>query len=160
VLQILEALATSSNNKVFIEKLKNELASNAEPGRKDILVTARKALRYVISETSNEKLQLQQWVTNYIDEIQPKYSSHLYSESNKKATGIKEVKATYDDDAKDVDGRIVIRDNFDYIFGSNPNTLVFGEDSGNIGDVNQGLEGLQEKYGELRVADVGMRYNI
>ena len=157
LLVILEALAVSSSNKVFITKLKNELASNNEPIRKDIMIASRKALRYVISETSPEKERLQQWVTNYISEIQPKYSSHLYSETNKKATIIEEVKAAYNDDAEDVDGRIIIRDNFDYIFGNNPDALIFGEDSGNIGDVNQGLEGLQEKYGELRVSDVGIR---
>jgi pyruvate/2-oxoglutarate/acetoin dehydrogenase E1 component len=67
------------------------------------------------------------------------------------------VKPTYDNDAKDVDGRIVLRDNFDHIFSKYPEALVFGEDSGAIGDVNQGLEGLQEKYGELRISDTGIR---
>ena len=157
VLHILKMLANSSSNRVFINKLRNELALNTEPIRKDILIAARKALRYVISETSNEKQQLQQWITNYIEKVQLKYSSHLHSESDKRVINIQEVKPTYTEDVQEVDGRIIIRNNFDAIFGNYPEALIFGEDSGNIGDVNQGLEGLQEKYGELRVADVGIR---
>ena len=56
-----------------------------------------------------------------------------------------------------MDGRVIIRDNFDAIFSKYPEVLIFGEDSGEIGDVNQGLEGMQEKYGKLRVADAGIR---
>ncbi|EMQ94275.1 Branched-chain alpha-keto acid dehydrogenase [Xanthomarina gelatinilytica] len=157
LLDILEQVANSSNNKVFINKLKNDLADIKEPIRKDILSTARKALRYVVSESSSEKNQLTQWINAYIETVQPKYSSHLYSESPKSALNVKEVKPTYNDKSEEVDARLVIRDNFDAIFSKYPETLVFGEDAGHIGDVNQGLEGMQEKYGELRVSDVGIR---
>ncbi|MCX7547745.1 thiamine pyrophosphate-dependent enzyme [Xanthomarina sp. F1114] len=157
LLALLETIANSSANNVFITKLKNDLAEIKEPIRKDILSTARKVLRYVVSETSAEKTQLVNWINSYFEEIQPKYSSYLYSESPKSALNIKEVKPTYDDNSEEVDARLVIRDNFDAIFGKYPETLVFGEDAGHIGDVNQGLEGMQEKYGELRVSDVGIR---
>ena len=157
LLDILEQVANSSNNKVFINKLKNDLADIKEPIRKDILSTARKALRYVVNESSLEKNQLTQWINAYIETVQPKYSSHLYSESPKSALNVKEVKPTYNDKSEEVDARLVIRDNFDAIFNKYPETLVFGEDAGHIGDVNQGLEGMQEKYGELRVSDVGIR---
>lgn len=150
-------LAKSSVNKVFINKLLDELNAIAEPLRKDILSTTRKALRYVTSESSEARLQLQEWINSYLGEVQPKYSSHLYSESHQNPILIDEVVATYNNNAEEVDGRIIIRDNFDAIFSKYPESLVFGEDSGNIGDVNQGLEGMQEKYGELRVADVGIR---
>src|SRR5699024_7823341 len=142
-------LAENSSNKNFIEKIKEDLQAIKEPLRKDILSAARKTLRYVISENSPEKKQLQDWISNYYELIQPKYSAHLYSEAAKNATTVKEVLPTYDNDAEEVDGRIVIRDNFDAIFKKHPDTLIFGEDTGEIGDVNQGLEGLQEKYGEL-----------
>ncbi|HBY70145.1 MAG TPA: transketolase, partial [Flavobacteriaceae bacterium] len=154
---LLGNLAESSQNKNFIEKIKNDLASDTEPLRKTILVAARKALRYVTTEDSSEKRQLIDWIENYYELIQPKYSAHLYSEAEENAKTISEVKPEYDDDAKDVDGRMVLRDNFDAIFSKHPDTLIFGEDSGEIGDVNQGLEGMQEKYGALRVADVGIR---
>ncbi|MCT8341085.1 thiamine pyrophosphate-dependent enzyme [Flavobacteriaceae bacterium TK19130] len=157
LLSLLEKVAANSQNKNFINKLKDELASDKEPLRKDILGTARKVLRYLVSEDSQEKKQLIQWIDAYYEKIQPKYSAHLYSEANNKATTIEAVAPKYDDNAKDVDGRVVLRDNFDAIFDKHPETLIFGEDSGEIGDVNQGLEGMQEKYGALRVADAGIR---
>jgi pyruvate/2-oxoglutarate/acetoin dehydrogenase E1 component/TPP-dependent pyruvate/acetoin dehydrogenase alpha subunit len=156
-LMLLDQLAASSSNGVFISKLRNDLAELDEPLRRDILSTLRKALRYVVSESSSEKSVLQNWINTYIDTIQPKYSSHLHSESSLNALNQSEVKPTYDSNAQDVDGRVVLRENFDAIFGNYPEALIFGEDAGYIGDVNQGLEGLQEKYGELRVSDTGIR---
>jgi pyruvate/2-oxoglutarate/acetoin dehydrogenase E1 component/TPP-dependent pyruvate/acetoin dehydrogenase alpha subunit len=153
----LMALSQSSPNGVFINKLINDLKDIDEPLRKDILSASRKALRYVVGETSNAKAALQNWINSYILEIQPKYSSHLHSESSLAAEHQKEVAPEYDKDAPSVDGRVVLRDNFEAIFHKHPNALVFGEDSGHIGDVNQGLEGLQEKFGKLRIADAGIR---
>lgn len=154
---LLGNLADSSSNKNFIEKIKNDLASEKEPARRDILGSARKALRYVVNEDSTEKKQLQGWIGNYYEIIQPKYSAHLYSEEKENATTIKEVVPTYDSNSEEVDGRVVLRDNFDAIFQKYPESLIFGEDAGKIGDVNQGLEGMQEKHGKLRVADSGIR---
>jgi pyruvate/2-oxoglutarate/acetoin dehydrogenase E1 component/TPP-dependent pyruvate/acetoin dehydrogenase alpha subunit len=155
--RLLVNAADKSGNKPFINKIVNDLNANEEPIRKDIISAARKVLRYVAHDTSEEKQRLADWVNSYFEKHQPKYSSHLYSESTENATNIKEVPPTYDDDALSVDGRIIIRDNFDAIFNKYPEALIFGEDSGNIGDVNQGLEGLQKKYGEFRVADTGIR---
>lgn len=155
IVALLEKIATSSVNKVFIQKYAADLNSIKEPIRKDILTTARKVLRMIVKE--NSKTELSEWITNYIKKIQPKFSSHLFSESNTTAFSIKEVLPTYDENAEEADARVILRDNFDVIFTKYPNTLIFGEDAGNIGDVNQGLEGMQKKYGILRVADVGIR---
>lgn len=152
---LLQSIAKESTNKVFIEKYTNDLASIKEPIRKDILTTARKVLRLIINEATRETLA--SWITSYIEKIQPKFSSHLYSQSDKNVFSVKEVLPTYDDTNEEVDARLILRDNFDAIFDKYPETVIFGEDSGNIGDVNQGLEGMQEKYGELRVADAGIR---
>ena len=157
LISVLNTVSKSSTNGIFISKIKDNLASIEEPARKDILSNARKALRHTLGDNPANKQQLNHWVDKYFAAIQPKYSSHLYSETDKSNILIKEVKASYDEDAKQVDGRIIIRDNFDVIFKNHPEALVFGEDTGNIGDVNQGLEGLQEKYGELRIADAGIR---
>lgn len=156
-LTLLSNLAESSANKTFIEKIKNDLAAESEPLRRSIAAATRKALRYVVSEDSSEKRQLQDWINNYFERIQPKYSAHLYSEAEENAKTISEVKPTYNDGAEEVDGRVVLRDNFDALFNKHPEALIFGEDAGEIGDVNQGLEGMQEKYGELRVSDAGIR---
>ena len=152
---LLESIANRSENKVFVEKFSNDLKAIKEPNRKDILTTARKVLRMISTESS--KPELANWIKNYFLKIQPKFSSHLYSTSDKNIFTAKEVLPTYDQNAEDADGRMILRDNFDALFTKYPEVLVFGEDAGNIGDVNQGLDGMQEKYGELRVADVGIR---
>ena len=156
-LQQLKAVEAKSANKNFITPLVNALASKEEPIRKDILEATRKALRYVVKENFAEKMALQQWVNTYIDKIQPKYSDHLYNDFESKVTNIEEVLPEYQDNTETVDGRVIIRDNFEQIFNRVPEALIFGEDSGKIGDVNQGLEGLQEKFGEIRISDAGIR---
>ena len=156
-LLLLENLVENSTNKEALEKLKTTLALYKEPLRKDIIAAARKALRFVRNEESTEKKQLLDWISNFYETVQPKYSAHLYSEAEHNAKTIKEVLPNYGEDAEEVDGRIILRDNFDAIFDKHPNVLIFGEDTGTIGDVNQGLEGMQQKYGETRVADSGIR---
>ncbi|WP_290697167.1 thiamine pyrophosphate-dependent enzyme [Lacinutrix sp.] len=154
---IITQVAAASTNRVFIEKINNDLTAITEPARKDLVSAARRVLRYVVSENSSAKTQLTDWIDGYFKLIQPKYSSHLHNETITAAKNIKEVLPLYDANNEDVDGRVVLRDNFDAIFSKYPESLIFGEDAGNIGDVNQGLEGLQEKYGELRIADAGIR---
>ena len=157
VLSLMDKIADDSSNKVFIEKLINDLSGYNEPSRKDVFYAARKCLRLARNDQSSIKSNLSAWVKKEKDINTNRYSSHLYSTSELASLKIEEVLPIYNDDAKDVDGRIIIRDNFDAIFKNKPETLVFGEDSGKIGDVNQGLEGMQEKYGELRVSDTGIR---
>jgi len=154
---LIENAAEASPNKNFIKKLSNDLQAIAEPLRKDIISTARRALRYLAGEDRPEVRQLKDWAHNYFELIQPRYSAHLYSETASRATNIEEVLPTYDPQAEEVDGRVVLKNNFEAIFKNRPETLVFGEDSGEIGDVNQGLEGLQEKFGPLRISDTGIR---
>jgi len=155
LIEVLNQVASSSANKVFIEKMIADLSSIKEPIRKDNLTTARKILRMVIGEAGQNALAA--WIQNYTNEIQPKFSSHLMSQSAGKAENVEEILPVYDESSEMVDARLIIRNNFDKIFETYPETLIFGEDSGNIGDVNQGLEGLQEKYGEARVSDAGIR---
>lgn len=151
---ILNQVAQNSDNKVFIEKYSSELAAIKEPIRKDILVTVRKVLRLL---SNDSRVVLANWITNYTAKIQPKYSGNLFSESQYSVKHVIEVMPEYDEQAEEVDARLVLRDNFDALFTKYPETLIFGEDSGTIGDVNQGLEGMQDKYGIHRVADAGIR---
>ncbi len=157
LLGLLKSLAESSPNKTFINKLINDLIAVEEPLKRHLLITARKALRYVLGEEHPSRITLQKWVQKYMEEKQPLYSSHLYSELPGNATRIEEVAPVYGPEPREVDGRIILRDNFDLLFSRYPQVLIFGEDSGAIGDVNQGLEGMQKKYGPLRVADTGIR---
>ena len=157
LIQLLENLASKSKNKAFISKLKNDLAEIPDPTRKDNLSTARKVAVYVREENCYEKTQLHNWIQNYSKLEQHRFSSHLYSSTSQNVFHVKEELPTYDENAELVDGRIIIRENFDVLFSKYNNLFIFGEDSGNIGDVNQGLVGLQEKYGKLRVSDTGIR---
>jgi len=155
LVNVLKTIAEQSPNKVFIDKYINDLSGIKEPIRKELLIAARKVLRMIIKEAG--KSTLSTWITTYTEKIQPKFSSHLFSQSDKNVFSVSEVLPEYGDSNEEVDGRMVIRDNFDALFSKYPGTLVFGEDCGHIGDVNQGLEGMQEKYGDFRVCDAGIR---
>ncbi|UWX61175.1 thiamine pyrophosphate-dependent enzyme [Chryseobacterium oranimense] len=132
----------------------NKLVSKA---KKDVFHLTRKVLLATRGTNSAERAQLMQKYNEIFETEKDNYSSHLYSQSQWKAENVKEIKPVFSDSSEEVDGRVVVRNNFDKIFEKYPQTLVFGEDAGNIGDVNQGLEGMQEKYGDVRVADTGIR---
>lgn len=156
LVQLLEKIGPTSKNSDRILKLKTNLSTIKSPLKKEILSTARKVLRLVVNESS--KPELSNWITNFFDVNQPKFSNTLFSESNLNVFSVKEVLPQYEENAKEeTDGRMILRDNFNVLFTKYPEVLIFGEDAGSIGDVNQGLVGLQEKFGELRVADVGIR---
>ena len=153
LVKLLENTASSSANSNFINSIKKEIAGIKEPLKKDLVSAGRKCLRYLIGEDNSDKSALINWLNDFDQRAHEDYASYLYKEEDTHL----EVLPTYDDEAEDVDARIILRDNFDTIFGNRPDTLIFGEDSGEIGDVNQGLEGLQKKYGEFRVSDTGIR---
>ena len=151
----------------FVEAIKNQnievsnLIENfnkiISKSKKDVFYLVRQALLVSRSQNSTERNALKLKYEEIFKIEKNNYSSHLYSESEWKATNVKEVKPIYSNTSEEVDGRVVVRNNFDKIFEKYPEALIFGEDAGNIGDVNQGLEGLQEKYGEVRIADTGIR---
>ncbi|WP_392420323.1 thiamine pyrophosphate-dependent enzyme [Capnocytophaga canis] len=158
LIEIIELSVNESfKNYDAVQSIKNHLASISTISRRDVASAARRVLRYVATETTTNAETLRSWINDYFAENQPKYSSHLYIENEKNPTLVTEVKPIYKENAELVDARVVLRENFDGLFAKYPNLLIFGEDTGNIGDVNQGLEGLQKKYGELRVADTGIR---
>ena len=125
--------------------------------RKKIASFARKSLRVLRKHPHSQTEKLQSWIANYFEETHPKFSGSLYNETKTSSLAVKKVEVSYDDEAPKVDGRIILRDNFKALFEKYDNLLVFGEDSGKIGDVNQGLEGLQSLFGAERVADRGIR---
>ncbi len=139
--------------------LSHDLKRIMHPIRKDIQSTAKRIMRN-LCQTCPARKELQEamssWIKNYRDENYERYSSKLYNESDRSALKVKAVPVELEKDIQ-VNGREIIRDNFDALFASDPRIVTFGEDSGRIGDVNKGLEGLQEKYGQLRVTDTGIR---
>ena len=125
--------------------------------RRDYMSKARRLIGMIAHEEIPEKTTLRNFINRINSENFDRYNTKLYNETSTSVHNVDEVKPTYDSDAELVDGRIIIRDNFHYIFEAIPEAMIFGEDVGKIGGVNQGCEGLQEKFGELRVADTGIR---
>ncbi|MFZ1618201.1 MAG: thiamine pyrophosphate-dependent enzyme [Flavobacteriales bacterium] len=134
-----------------------ELRTALDPERKDIMSIARRALLEADLAGADAE-DLRAWINTANVANSDRYSSHLYSQSAKSCLKVPEVLVEYGED-EEVDGRIIIRDNFAALFEKDPLLLTFGEDTGFIGDVNQGMEGMQARFGELRVSDVGIREN-
>ena len=133
-----------------------ELLAIKEPNRRDIHTLVRKALRATAGEESVARAALTAWLDEQQMINNSRYGAHLYSNSVRKTANILPQQVEYADE-KLVDGREILRDNFDAILSRYSEVMIFGEDSGKIGGVNQGLEGLQAKYGEHRVFDTGIR---
>ena len=154
---LLSSLAEETGDEEVSAKAAH-LKTIKEPLRRDIIEVARFALRSVRNrQDSKVRGQLQSWISDKAAESKEQYNSWLTTENEGSALKIEPVKPIYGEEVKHVDGREILRDNFDKILETNPLFLTFGEDSGGIGGVNQTLEGLQKKYGEIRVADTGIR---
>jgi pyruvate/2-oxoglutarate/acetoin dehydrogenase E1 component len=157
ITNIIDSVAATSSQKAFIIKELEALKKAYEPIRKDLLNTARKVLRLLHKEQSPQKEQLANWIKKSIDNSYDKYSSHLYSESNANIHKVEAVAPIYGSDVRMEDGRIILRENFKKQLEQIPELLIFGEDAGKIGGVNQSLEGLQDAFGVNRVFDTGIR---
>ncbi len=156
LLEILDKIFENSNNdvnlKMWIENLKNK----NEFIYKDLLQVAKKTLRK-FRKTNNQDLELlKNWIKDLNVKLESKFSSHLYSQTKFRSKNIDQILPKYKN-AKTVDGRLIIRDNFKYLMKKNNKIILFGEDVGKIGDVNKGAEGLQMDFGENRVFDTGIR---
>lgn len=140
--------------------ISDELRKIPNPIRKDNMSSVKRILRHVCTDcTMREKLQadLSAWMKDNYIKANDLYSTHLYCETEKSALKVKPILAVFSDNSPVVSGREVLRDNWDKQFEKNPLLVVFGEDVGQIGGVNQTYEGLQEKYGEIRIMDTGIR---
>jgi len=153
---LISAMGAESKNSAFINKIKDALAGSTDPLRKEIYESVRKSIRYARNEKLASKTALVSWLNKRFEENRARYSSHLHSESELSPLEISGTDVEYADDAQ-VDGREILRDNFDALLNKHPELIIFGEDAGKIGGVNQGLEGLQAKYGVHRVFDTGIR---
>jgi pyruvate/2-oxoglutarate/acetoin dehydrogenase E1 component/TPP-dependent pyruvate/acetoin dehydrogenase alpha subunit len=154
-LTLLEALTEETGNDE-IASITDSLKKAIEPIRKDVIIAVKKALRLIKGESGSAKQNLINWVNNSITETHERYASYLYSESDQSPLKIEEVLPEYADESSD-DGRVILRENFRKLFEKHPELITFGEDTGKIGGVNQSMEGMQEQFGNLRVADTGIR---
>jgi pyruvate/2-oxoglutarate/acetoin dehydrogenase E1 component/TPP-dependent pyruvate/acetoin dehydrogenase alpha subunit len=137
--------------------LQQQLSKEKDSIRRDLLSAARLLLRQSLQDQSPERYALANWVGRIQLMAQDRYSSFLYSDSAESISKIQKVEVAYSSETQLEDGRIILRENYRKILETRPEVLVFGEDAGRIGGVNQSLEGLQEQFGDLRVSDTGIR---
>jgi 2-oxoisovalerate dehydrogenase E1 component len=143
-----------------VDDINGDLKKVLLPIRKDNFMAARKILRNVCStctKADNLKEELQGWLKRNYQDASNSYNTFLYNEMPTSVLNVKPVPPKYSDNPPEVPGRQILRDNYDKLFSKYPLLLTFGEDSGLIGGVNQTLEGLQKKFGELRITDTGIR---
>lgn len=155
-LAVLQAWSPSSDFQEEIDKRISNLTKALDPIRKDIFNTVRGAIQISAGEQSNERSAVIQWLRDAQERAADMYNSDLYSDSAFSATSISGVPAEYASD-EEVDGRLILRENFEAQFKENPLLVTFGEDTGKIGGVNQSMEGMQEQFSDLRVQDTGIR---
>ncbi len=140
-----------------ISEMARYIKSLPEVSRRDIIEHVRKALRISVNNRSDARQQLLSWYEEQMSLNYERYHSRLFTESVEGLSAVPVVLPEYRDDARMVDGREILNACFDQNILRDPRILAFGEDVGNIGDVNQGFAGLQAKHGDLRVADTGIR---
>jgi len=157
VVHHIDELIAVSSDRAALRSLKSDLEKTIDPLKLDALRTAKKAMRIVRNDPSPQRNALKEWITGFEKVMIDEYDSHLYSESNYSALLAEKIAPVYSENSPIVDAREVLNAFFDIALKENPKVLAFGEDVGKIGDVNQGFAGLQEKYGEYRVADTGIR---
>ncbi len=157
VCNIYDQIAAVSNHSQSILEEKNKLQKISEPFRRDIQASIFKVLRITKNEKSPAIEELKKYRLESALDNHDKFNSHLYSESAESALKVKVISPKYSENSQILDGRQILQACFDKNFEKNPLLVAFGEDVGKLGDVNQAFAGLQEKYGELRITDTGIR---
>jgi pyruvate/2-oxoglutarate/acetoin dehydrogenase E1 component/TPP-dependent pyruvate/acetoin dehydrogenase alpha subunit len=127
------------------------LQTNREPDRRDIL----KALATGIHFSDDDAVQ--HYYNGLLAEQSALYHSHLYNEGAKSLQHVQPTSLLFNENAPVLNGYQILNRYFDELFAHNPKVLAFGEDLGLIGDVNQGFAGLQQKHGDKRIFDTGIR---
>lgn len=155
--QLLKKAAAESKQAAAIGKLKEELEHTENAVRREIISLIKKALILMRQEESSTKKAIVEWLEKAALENKERFNTHLLSEYPTSPMYVKGVAPEYDDRSIGVDGREIINTYFDLLFSKDPKVFAIGEDVGKIGDVNQGFAGLQDKYGEIRVTDTGIR---
>ncbi len=151
------ALKKITQNDPQVHLIFSHLEKIDEIGYKDLISAGRKINLILAKYDFSGFENYMKWFKDLYEFVSNKISSDLYSFSLKDLEKINNIQPTYKKESETVDGRIIIRDNFDALFKKYDNLIMFGEDVGKIGDVNQGMEGMQKKYGKIRVSDTGIR---
>lgn len=155
--QVLNLINNLAAENPLLTKITDKLRSTPDAQRKEIVSSARKALRLTISNQSEARTTLLNWLEGQLEDNEERYNSKLFTDGKESISKIPVNAAAYNDNSRMVDGRELLNACFDANFSRDQRLVAFGEDLGAIGDVNQGFAGLQAKYGELRITDTGIR---
>ncbi len=155
--QVMDLINTLAEHHNALSKITTTLAGTPDAQRKEVISSARKALRLTINQPSEARTQLLNWYKKEKEINEDRYNSKLFTDGKESPLGLDPVFPAYTEDSKMVDGREILNACFDANFARDQRLVAFGEDLGAIGDVNQGFAGLQAKYGELRITDTGIR---
>ena len=150
-------LKEKTHNDPKTQLIYDQLDQTEEVSYKDLISAGRKINLLLARNPGSIVKDYKSWYENLLNALKQKISSKLYSTKKEDLIAFKNTPPKYNNEDTSVDGRVIIRDNFEALFKKHDNLLMFGEDVGKIGDVNQGMEGLQKKFGEIRVADTGIR---
>ncbi len=157
LLGLIDAVAQESGRRDEVEAIATALGRIPNPVRRNLMSAAWDVLYTVRGEDLRSTAALRDWRrTQDLAGIE-RYGSHLHSETAQRALDVPHVAPAFADDAPEVRGYEILNRFFDQAFARMPELIAFGEDVGQLGDVNQGMAGLQAKYGELRVSDTGIR---
>jgi len=157
VAELIVSIAGESQFSERLDEIRAQLISNPTPFRRDSMSAALKVLTIVRNEDIPSKKLLLEWKITHFEENEERYSSHLYSQSSESALNVPVIAPVISPDSTTVYGYEVLNTLFDEALKRDPRIIAFGEDVGRLGDVNQGFRGLQDKFGELRVSDTGIR---
>ncbi len=157
VSNLIQSLESGSGNQTELTEVRLKLMRKATPFRKDIMASIQHALILVKDEPSDARTKLINWKQEQHAININRISSHLYSETDLSALHVPQVEPIFSDDSPILSGFQVLNAGFDAMFKRDPRVVAFGQDVGMLGGVNQTYAGLQEKYGELRVSDTGIR---
>ena len=156
-LSLMYQAASESKSGVEIKVIAEGLRKAVNPIHHENVVAVKKVLRELRFEESSTKQGLKDWLENAGEGNSKRFDSFQYSISDESPLKISAVVPQYDGTSPSVDGREILNKNFDHLFSIDPRIFILGEDVGKIGDVNQTLAGLQEKHGDLRITDTGIR---
>ncbi|MCG8459082.1 MAG: thiamine pyrophosphate-dependent enzyme, partial [Holophagales bacterium] len=156
VAHLIERTAETSPRGDELRARLDELRRIPSPLRRHLMASAREAILLLHDSPSAERDHLVAWHRQKDEENRGRYGRHLYSETADSALEVPEIPAEYDD-APAKNGFEILNQAFDAALARHPELIAFGEDLGQLGDVNQGFSGLQERYGVARVSDTGIR---
>jgi 2-oxoisovalerate dehydrogenase E1 component len=156
--ELLRGLATAAGERAGgVEESLRALSRVPNPGRRELLATAHEAIVATAGVEGDERRRLCDWRADRRRRLETTFSTHLYCETAASALAVPAIAPSYSDASPEVRGFEVLNAGFNAALARVPELLAFGEDVGQLGDVNQGMMGLQERFGALRVADTGIR---